>query len=273
MSRYVQPHVTQFDGSVRQGEACVPASLANGVRATTGGSRMPTSASVHSLIPKAQETDPNSPGWSEVDADRAMEKMTIDYAPVKGWEALEAAHDRGQYVRIIGDSDVFSNATCSGAFDGDHSIGVHPNQKVVDGHELWWINDPICKTGRWERKSVIKAYATKLGDRTGRGILGGVFARVVPLVAAPPSAPTVVLRFGARKLTPRQVKRIRVPAGRLANVRTRPDRIRAGDVVARLANGKTFTAYQRTAFGVSLAGSKVWYGNAAGTRWLHVSAF
>lgn len=272
-TRYVQPHVTQFDGGKYQSEACVPASIANGVGASTGGARRPTSAAVHAVIPKTAETDPHTAGWSEVDASRAAAKMGIPYTALDSWNLLEAAHDAGHYIRVIGDSDVFADSTCSGAFNGDHSIGVHPNERVLNGVELWWIDDPICKTGRWEAKTVIKRYADKLAGRTGRPVRGGRFDTKVPLVAAPPTQPTVVLRYGGARLTPRQVKRIKVPSGRRANVRTRPDRIRTGDVVAHLANGKTFTAYQRTKTGVSLAGSRVWYGNATGTRWLHVSSF
>lgn len=273
MSRYVQPHITQFDGGHLQNEACVPASLANGIAASTGGARRPSSATVHALVPKAEESDPTKPGWSMVDADKAMGKIGVEFDRLDGWSFLESAHDAGQYIIVQGDSDVFSNSTCSGVYNGDHCVGGHPNENVVNGVEFWWIDDPVCKTGRWERKATIKAYAEKFAHAHGIPVRGGRFVRVVPLVAAPPKPPAVVLRYGGKRLSPAQRKVIRVPAGRLANVRTRPDRIRSGDVVQHLANGKTFTAYQRTATGVSLAGSRVWYGNAAGTRWLHITSF
>jgi hypothetical protein len=273
MARYVQPHVSQFDGGTYQGQACVPASLANGVAAQSGGARRPTASQVHALIPRDEEQNPG-PGWSVVDADRAMRKLGVEFTPVNGWDMVEAAHDSGRYVTLAGDSDRFANSTCSGVFDGDHTIGVHPNQKTVDAVEVWWIDDPVCKTGRWERKSVIKAYAEKLASARGGSVVGGRFERVVPLTAEPAKPPTVVLRYGGKKLTPRQVKRIKVPSGRRANVRSRPDRIRPGDVTGNLANGRTFTAYQRT-IGVAPPGSssRSWYGDKAGTRWLHSTSF
>jgi hypothetical protein len=269
MAYYVQPHVTQFDGGSKQGEACVPAALANGVAASTGGARKPASQTVHALIPKSQETDPSTPGWSMADADHAMAKIGIPFDRGSGWNHLEAAHGSGHYVIVQGDSDQFSNSTCSGKFNGAHCIGVHPKSQVVSGHTLWWIDDPICRTGRWERKSVIRDYAEKFNA----SVSFGSFTNAVPAVGAPPKPPTVVLRYGGTKLSPRQVKRIKVPAGRRANIRRRPDRIRAGDIVGTLANGRTFTAYQRTTHGASLAGSRVWYGDQAGARWLHSSSF
>lgn len=274
MARYVQPHVTQFDGGVKQGEACVPASLANGVAAVTGGARRPASQTIHALIPKSQESDPSKPGWSMVDADNAMDKINISFTRLEGWSNIENAHNEGKYVVIQGDSDQFSNSTCSGVFNGDHCVGAHPNEKVINGVEFWWVDDPICKTGRWERKSVLKDYAEKFATTHKIPVRGGVFNTPVPLVAAPPAPPpVVVLRYGGKKLTPRQIKKVKVPAGRRAVIRSRPDRIRKADVRGTKPNGDTFTAYQRTATGVSLAGSRVWYGNRGGTRWTHVTSF
>ena len=75
MARYVQPHVTQFDGGAGQGEACVPASVANGIAASTGGARRPSSQTIHRLVPRSEETNPATPGWSMGDADNATGKM------------------------------------------------------------------------------------------------------------------------------------------------------------------------------------------------------
>lgn len=272
MAFYVQPHVTQFDGDAGQGSACVPASLANGVAAVTGGARKPTSGGIHHLVPKREETDPGTAGWSMADADKAMGKLSIPFdVGHGGWDGVVAAHKAGHYLVLQGDSDRFGNGTCSGVFNGDHCCGIHPKTQVVDGHEWWWIDDPVCKTGRWERVSVLKAYAEKFSS----SIRYGVFPTVVPQVGAPPKPATVVLRYGGKKLAPRQVKRVKVPASRRANIRKRPDRIRASDVVGNLANGRTWVAYQVTRVGAKPPGSssRVWYGDAAGTHWLHSSSF
>lgn len=92
-----------------------------------------------------------------------------------------------------------------------------------------------------------------------------------PAPVPPPAPPSVTLRYGGTLLTPRQVKRIAVPAGRKARVRTRPST--AAPIVAQLANGTAWTAYQMTRTGTLLAGSAKWYGDRSGTRWLHSSAF
>lgn len=58
-------------------------------------------------------------------------------------------------------------------------------------------------------------------------------------------------------------------AGRPINVRKGPSTAYA--VTSTLATGKHFAAYQRTDQGQLLAGSRRWYGNHDGTRWVHSS--
>ena len=58
-------------------------------------------------------------------------------------------------------------------------------------------------------------------------------------------------------------------AGRPINVRKGPSR--AYGVTSTMASGRHFAAYQRTDKGQSLAGSRRWYGNHDGTRWVHSS--
>lgn len=284
MSYYVQPHVCQFDGSSDQGSACVPTSCANGVAASTGGARRPAGVTIHRLIPQSEESDPHVPGWSIVDADRAMAKIGIPFTigdSSNGFDHLTASHNSGHYVILQGDSDHFSNATCSGAFDGDHCVGIHPRETVINGVEHWWLDDPICKTGRWERPAVLKAYAADFAARVG-GWRWGQFDHIVPQTSvAVPVPPAVTLRYGG--VASHGTKIIRVPAGRYANVRTRPTS--AASLVAgrsgsplnggprTLANGRKVEYFQVTRSGQLLAGSRVWYGDRSGTRWTHSSSF
>lgn len=264
---YLNPHKTQFDGSRYQKENCTPATGANGANASTGGKVNKSGAQIRNLIARSAETDPRNPGWSLTDLDRAMAKIGVlfDNRSGRGWSAVISALNNGNYVALQGDSDRFSNSTCSGAFDGNHCVGVHPATRVVNLRRQHWIDDPICKTGRWEYDSVLRAYATKLHST----VLFGVFTKRVPKTAAP--ATSVTLKYGGVKLSPPQVKKISVPAGRYANVRSRPTT--AASKVTTLANGRTFTAYQVTKTGQLLGGSRVWYGDNTGNRWLHISAF
>jgi hypothetical protein len=284
MTYYVQPHVCQFDGSSDQGSACAPTTLANGVAAVTGGARRPAGVTIHRLIPKSQETDPSVPGWSIIDCDRAMAKIGVAFSigdNNSGFDPIVASHNSGHYILLQGDSDHFSNATCSGKFDGDHAVGVHPNEKIISGVEYWWLDDPICKTGRWERPAVLKAYAADFAARVG-GWRWGQFDHVVPQSGAPaPKPPAVTLKYGGK--ASHGTKRIKVPAGRSANVRTRPTTSaplaagRSGSPLTggprTLPNGRAVEYFQVTNSGQLLAGSRVWYGDRTGNRWLHVSSF
>lgn len=267
MGWYLNPHRTQFDGSPLENENCGPTSAANGANAATAGAYNHTGGYLRHLLPRSQETNPGTPGWSLEDLDHVMFRLGIGFEvrSGQGWGMLLTLLNQGHYVALQGDSDQFTNLTCSGAFNGDHCIGIHPATRVVDGLRQHWIDDPICKTGRWEFDYIIRRYATKLSAN----VRFGIWTKVVRKASIP--AVKVTPRYGGVQIRP-SIKRIRVAANTRANVRTRPNT--ASTITTRLANGKTFTAYQRTDKGQSLSpGGGVWYGNAAGTRWLHVSAF
>ena len=161
---YLNPHVDQFDGSEYAGENCTPTTGANGANASTGGSVHLTGAQVRHLVPCGQETNPNDPGWSLGDLDLAMSRAHVPFLvrSGQGWSTLVNSHKGGFYLALQGDSDQFSNATCSGKFNGDHCIGIHPATRISGGVEQWWIDDPICNTGRWESRAVIQRYGQKL---------------------------------------------------------------------------------------------------------------
>lgn len=174
MSLYVGPHVDQFDGSTWASSNCVPTTGANGARNTTGGIYGPTGATVREKVKRSEETSPATPGWSQDDLDLAMRRLGIPFEvrTGRGWAGVLRALNAGLYVSLAGDSDVFGSATCSGNFDGDHCIGVHPKRSGT----LRWINDPICSSGRWEDESVLRRYAEKLYS----SIHFGAFLHPVP---------------------------------------------------------------------------------------------
>ncbi len=193
---YVAPHVDQFDGSTFGDENCTPTTGANGANTTSGGKLNLTGASVRKLVARWEETNPATPGWSLPDLELAMSRVVSRTGVVaaefinrggQGWTALMTALGLLQYVALQGDSDQFGNNTCSGAFNGDHCIGIHPATRVVFGRRQHWIDDPICPTGRWEFDSVIHNYAAKLNPN----IQFGVWTHPVPRAVAPkPPVPT-----------------------------------------------------------------------------------
>lgn len=180
---YRNEHWSQYDrraSSDTHRFGCTWTSLRNGVDAVTGGKINKTPDYVHNLVKRSEETNPTKPGWSLIDARRAAERMGIQLIvrTGDGWQALLEALNSGQPVLLQGDSDVFSNATCMGQFDGDHCILVHPERdtlrRQLDG-------DPICPGYRWIGRSLLREYASKFNP----GISFAVFNRRVPLLLEP----------------------------------------------------------------------------------------
>lgn len=184
---YLNIHKTQFDGTYYEDENCTPTSGANGLAAISKGRINRSGGGVRTFVKRWEETDPNTAGWSLEDLKLAVIRIDRLYdlkvqfivKSGTGWSWLKNYLDTGHYVALQGDSDRFSNNTCSGAFNGNHCIGIHPARTKVGTQYLRWIDDPICKTGRWEYESVIKSYGQKLNYN----LRYGVFTPTVPLYA------------------------------------------------------------------------------------------
>jgi hypothetical protein len=270
---YVNAHSSQYQlgaSTITRAAGCTWTSGVNGVDAVTGGRNRPTPDQLHGLLDRSEEVAPTTPGWALPDVKRALGRygMQFEDHTGEGWDALIAALDDNHYVLAQGDSDQFANTTCSGDFDGDHCIGIHPKKKVELGVTWRWIDDPICKTARWEREDVLRRYVEKLWST----VRFGMFTQRVPQIPKPaPKPPTPTLRYGARALAHPVAKTVRVRRGRQANVRSRPTR--SARIVNRKARRSTFRAWQVTDHGGDVAGSHRWFGNRLGTRWVHSSAF
>lgn len=205
---YAPTHHCQYDSPVpitRQ-SGCTWTSVAIGADAATGGQLDPSPDRVHALVDNDEETNPGSPGWSMVDADKAMRRLGVpfDDRSGDGWSALVSWLRAGHGVACQGDSDRFGNATCSGSYDGPHCIYIHPVSRVVEGEREWLIHDPICKARRWEREAVLKAYATKLATSVYFGAFGQPVPRLEPdpVNPEPGARPTMVIRYVPVKTTP-----------------------------------------------------------------------
>ncbi len=200
MTRYTNRHVSQYGpwSTVTRQSGCTWTSGSNGIDAQSGGKVTRTPDQVHALVPRGDETSPATPGWSLDDLHLAMLRMKpqipFRVRSGSGWTALVEAHDKGHYLVVQGDSDVFSNSTCSGAFNGDHAIGVHPNENQY-GH--WRIDDPICGTARYELPSIIERYAEKFAPSTR----WGEFVNPVPLLAPDTSTEDPMLLTNCAALT------------------------------------------------------------------------
>jgi hypothetical protein len=169
-------HRTQFDGSSLAKENCTPTSGANGARASTGGKVDRSGGEVRALVKNSEESDSKTAGWSLNDLNLGMQRLGVPFQIKKGkWSNVEAAIQAGLFVVLQGDSDQFGNGTCSGKFDGDHCVGLHPGV-AADG--TWLLADPICPGLRREQPAILRAYAEKFAG--GEKIRFGVFTTPVP---------------------------------------------------------------------------------------------
>ena len=181
--RYLPKHEQQYDYSARtSASGCTWTSVAMGVDAQSGGKLDPSPDTVLSKVARSEETNPQTPGWSLTDADLAMQRMGVPFVPRvgQGWAAVRSARTAGLYIVLQGDSDRFPDG-CSGQFDGDHCIGIHPDD-APDGR--WRIDDPICPGSTFQPEARLRAYAEKFMP----GVAFGVFTRPVPV--KPPDTST-----------------------------------------------------------------------------------
>jgi hypothetical protein len=261
MTAYVirPPHQSQYQpgaSAFTRVNGCTWTTGANGARATT--SIRPTPDYVHSQVKRTEEENPNSAGWTIGDLDLAMQRLGVPFADRRrdGWAVVVNLHDAGYYLALQGDSDQFGPRTCSGDFNGDHCIGVHPEE---DERGWWWIDDPICKTGRYESPVVLRHYAEKLH----RNVLFGQFMTKVPKNTG------LRLRYGGQKANPYPDRtRTDEPNVRIHRTPTTADSTVVGTIKVK---GTLWAAYQVTRTGDEYAGSRRWYGNKQGDRWVHSS--
>lgn len=215
VDRYNNAHRSQYDEDcsyTTRVYGCTWTSAANGADATSGGRYRPSPDHVHAQVRSYEETDPSSRGWSIPDVALAMSRL--GYAFVNrtnsDWEAFRDSGRDGHYRILQGDSDAFSNGTCSGAFDDAHAIGVHPDHtRNDDGELIWRIDDPICKEARWETDGTLYRYASRLGNPRW-----GQFNGIVPAVAftpAPGDSMASAIRSESRRIASDSV--VRVKAG------------------------------------------------------------
>lgn len=164
MTFYVNTHRSQYapdQSSVTHREGCTWTSVANGADAATGGRVKRTPDQVHALVKPSEETNKDTPGWSLPDAQLAFTRLGIksEVHTGEGWASVEH-YAKDHYLLIQGDSDRFPDG-CSGAFDGDHCIGRHPQTRSTPEGTLERIDDPICPVATFEPDSVLSSYARK----------------------------------------------------------------------------------------------------------------
>lgn len=167
--------------------------------------------------------------------------------------------------------------------------------ETFGGNHSWWVNeargwslrsglyipedylvyDPladgrrkgIAKSPFWLPRSYLLRFLALL-DVNGKGNLLGPGKAY--MMWTRDTEPHFHPKHGGKKATPFPDRtRAKPPAGRRVNVRTEPNL--SAKIVSLLDDYALFEAYQVTSTGQSVAGSRVWYGNHDGNRWVHSS--
>ena len=166
--------------------------------------------------------------------------------------------------------------------------------ETFGGNHAWWVNeargwrlvsgswtpaeylvyDPLADGRRkgiarspfWLPRSYLLTFARRLdiGSRLlGPGLVYAGFTR--------DTEPHFHGAFGgvATRPFPDRTRAV-APKGKRVNVHFRPD-TKSATVISTLADGDLFIAYQKTNQGEAFRGSRIWYGDHQGSRWVHES--
>lgn len=268
---------------------CTPTSFAMGVQKATLGAKRPTGCSVRRVTGDTQGGTTIPQCAHAIDVEYGIKTDVHVGNAAAAPSAAAAALHRGRSVALQGNASALVNTefrSTRGAVNhcvyvnegrGWHTVGglLVPSEALVfdpaaDGRRAGWGTSD--DSPGWWSWGLVKRFAAALrpwGDDDHRLLgPGRMYSAFFP-----DTEPHVHLRHGGTRTTPFPDSTVvHVAAGHRANVRSRPDRIRDEDIVARLKNGAPFEAYQRT-HGVKPPGSSsdVWFGDHNGTRWTHIS--
>lgn len=138
-------------------------------------------------------------------------------------------------------------------FRGPHQVGLVKSAGTI------YLMNPLAPEGSQPLPIAEATLRSAMRAVANGWLLAGAFKRQ-------PYHP----RFGGTRTSPFPDRtRASAPAGRRVNVRTEPKL--SAPIAARMVSGTLFVAYQRTTEGSSVNGSRRWYGNHRGTRWIHES--
>lgn len=192
----------------------------------------------------------------------------------------DALHDgHGAVLQGASSATRGTKYSASETFGGNHSWWVNEGRgwRLIGG--VWvpteyLVYDPLADGRRdlanapfWLPRPYLLTFAKRL-DLNGDGALlgpGKVWAMFTR-----DTEPHVHAKFGGRRTDPFPDRtRANPKPGKRVSVRTGPSP--TSRLVDTMADGELFIAYQRTTTGTSIGGSRVWYGDHDGNRWIHES--
>jgi hypothetical protein len=277
------PHRVQFvkqlDGSKYAGLNCNCAAAAMALDRHTIGKERTTGARVRQL------TGDTTGGTRLQQVHDALKKGWGVDLPVKTPTSLTFLEDEiedGRGAVVQGRSSATRGTKYQGSetFNGNHSWYLSEGRgwRLVSGHWQatdYLVYDPladgrrpgIAKSPFWLPRRYLLTVLARL-DLDGRGHLLGPGKAYAMFTRD--TEPHAHFTHGGRATSPFPDRtRGKVAGGRRVNVRSGP--ATSYPIVDYLANHELYVAYQRTDTGQSLAGSRRWYGDHDGNRWVHKS--
>lgn len=207
---------------------------------------------------------------------------TIYMVPVELHTGASAATPAYAQAQLATGRGMVVQGNTSALLDTPHRSTSGPVNHAVyvnelDGTKGALVYDPAAdgrRTGidqgpSWWPWSLVLGFAAALrpyGDADPRVVGAGR----IYVGLGPDTEPHAHLRYGGLRTVPfpDRCTAWNASPARLVNVRARPTT--AAPIVQRLRVGAPFVAYQR-ATGQPVAGSRTWYGDHDGTRWVHAS--
>jgi hypothetical protein len=273
--------------------SCTAYAMAMGIDSATAGAHRPSGCKIRDLTDDTDDHGTNLRQVADVAAAHYGVRVSLRTGPNATTPSFAArAANAGRGFVLQGNTGALPpNLHLGGNGSANHAVWVNEVRGgTVDHPEKALVFDPaadgIHRRWQWWPWDVVRAFAAGLvldehtGQRLGSGKMYAGFTQRGPAdggaipTPAPAAADGTVLRFGATRTAPFP-DRVRAdpPKGRKVNVRNRPDRLVAADIVDMLPAGAMFTAFQRTTIGQKPNGSnsRVWYGNRDGTEWIHES--
>lgn len=195
--------------------------------------------------------------------------VNLDIEQGIAWANFRLRIQQGQAAILQGYYNAFKRTSYDAApgFYGNHAVYVNEvrwNRTLLRWEYLMY--DPMADGRRglpkgpmWIRETLLQDFAAQLvlnqyGRRVGMGRAWAAFTR---------DTEAIILQYNAVKYGPKTF----ICKFDNAAVRLNPNT--NGRVVYRLNKGNAFRAYQVLMTGPMLDGSRVWYGNAEGTKWCH----
>lgn len=127
----------------------------------------------------------------------------------------------------------------------------------VDQGPSWWP---------WSRLLAFAAALRPWGDTDSRTLgPGWVYCGIFPDTDS-----VFIAKFGGKRTKPfPDRQRADCPKTEMVNVRSTPSHKAGDNIVGHLKDGDLWTAFQVTTTGAMFHGSKKWYGDRKGLRWVH----